>query len=676
MAEVEAAVRGTVRATPTALNKYEILVRKAIGGGEISNLKEDLSLVRAGGSAYDAMLYVCTIPDLPKTTLLKDVVSPEEMVAYMGLETGKTVGCDLHHFGPRNFNENANAGPSLLSFGIRRKKGLYNPLRDLAFDIYRAYMLGVITEEGLPFLAAQLGARTKLRELREFKERSAKGQPLGRGVIGFDALEQFFFSPLVRAFDELVKKMKPDSKCPLKHKMVRQSLQFVKWSKKVMEAQRVVGADASQYDTRRPSEDVIWAVDVILAHFNWEGVDGQRRRSFFRAVAVRVFSKYGIVMEGGEKFTIIDGTPTGSALTSSVNTIMTSGYLYYILKKHNLTDVAWISAAGDDFLIGFYHSNVVPTLELMRDLQQVFDFVIKHGSAFDCSGDYAVKMWQATFKPGTNLKRGTSSILRIAKWKIVRGGLKIDNSLGLSHRVHYGFFNKPHFLGCYMLPSGLPIRRASECRLRMLHPEGICKNPRDYMQRCLNQIVDNPFHETFVNQMFQRFLVCVSVLCSCGTVSFEIGCKLARQKLDPKYPYWFLPGAVYWRRTSGVWDLEEDALLGAFVAMLRKFHAEVILLHARTDEGLVEHWQIKSFMQTSGVRPPRHWGYGFVDAYDKLLNAIGMLCVKSLTHEEVMGEFEEEECENVLAFDEYRNFVIDACKTCEYSTLELYLKAL
>jgi len=84
--------------------------------------------IRCGGNISDAFQYLAAAPPLYQQKRLSETFTPQDAHKELGLPSGLRVNWDVEACTPRTFNEDASAGPTLASVGIKTKAGCRNKL--------------------------------------------------------------------------------------------------------------------------------------------------------------------------------------------------------------------------------------------------------------------------------------------------------------------------------------------------------------------------------------------------------------------------------------------------------------------------------------------------------------------------------------------------------------------
>lgn len=190
-------------AIPHARSKWEAMMRKVIGGGEIRNWAVDSSYYRGGGNLSDALRLLIDASEKRPGTSLREQLPIDEARRHLLLPSGLPVPVGRAAVSIKNFNHEATAGPSLRAFGIKRKWGLKEELEDFAWECYSRYADRAPADESLPFVAARVGYRTKLVTQTDAVRKVTAWEPIGRCLMMFDAHEQAFSSPLYNVLSNI-----------------------------------------------------------------------------------------------------------------------------------------------------------------------------------------------------------------------------------------------------------------------------------------------------------------------------------------------------------------------------------------------------------------------------------------------------------------------------------------
>lgn len=134
------------RAIPFSRSRWEVGVRKVIGGGEVLNWDIDGNKYRGGGCFADAIKLLAGATQRPPQRLLEDCYTITTAREALGLPPDLAVPSGKGSCHVRNYNDDATSGPFLWSFGIKKKYGLDKLLQSLMEDIYCHYSISEATD--------------------------------------------------------------------------------------------------------------------------------------------------------------------------------------------------------------------------------------------------------------------------------------------------------------------------------------------------------------------------------------------------------------------------------------------------------------------------------------------------------------------------------------------------
>nr|BBH51573.1 fusion protein [Blueberry latent virus]BBI01012.1 fusion protein [Blueberry latent virus] len=584
---------------PRSRSKWEAGVRKIIGGGELKDWFKAKSMYRGGGNLFDALRLLSACDDYDGYTRLKGNYSVEaareKLLLPSGLRVPDGVGC-VHM---KNFNDEASAGPLCRAFGIRRKAGLKSRLEQFAWEIYDGIGNGDLDLGAIPPFLARVGYRTKLVTGEKAMRKISTGDSIGRAIMMLDAYEQAFSSPIFNVISDAVTHLHSDPTSGWRNYLIRASSDWGKMYKEMRKAKVVVELDWKKFDRERPADHISFFIDVILSCFaprttREEKLLGAYRRAMENALLHRV-----LMTDDGGVLTVDGMVPSGSLWTGIIGTGLNILYIGYALSDIGISPLNYVpKCAGDDNLTFFSRDYGDAAFKRLRvKLNEMFranideeDFIIHRTPFF-------VTKAQAVFPPGTDLSKGTSSILNQCKWVQFEGEIIIDEAMGLSHRWEYRFQGKPKFLANYWLPDGRSIRPATDSLERLLYPEGLHQTIEDYEMAVLAMVVDNPWNSHNVNHMMHRFCI-VQQIKRQSMVGIKAEDVMWYSKLRGKegegIPY---PQVAYWRRQEKKVFMEEIPELMGYIKKFQTFLSGVSTLYSRDSAGGIDAWMFMSILR-------------------------------------------------------------------------------
>nr|DBA07007.1 TPA_asm: RNA-dependent RNA polymerase [Allium cepa amalgavirus 1] len=591
--------RGPLGGIPTARSKFEAMVRKVIGGGEMLNWSIDSNMYRGGGNFTDALTLLADARYDAPEMFLSDYLSIEKARSLLCLPSDLKVPCHRNCVSVNNFNNEATAGPFFRAHGIRNKYGMRLQLEDFAWECYNAYVDSGGNPSMLPYISSRVGFRTKLVSTTEAFAKMKDNKPIGRCVMMLDAIEQMFSTPLYNVLSKTTAAQRFDIKSGFRNTIVRASSDWAKFWEEVKAAKVIVELDWKKFDRERPTEDLEFIIQVIISCFK---PTDERERLFLRGYGIMLrrclIDRYFITDDGGV-FKIDGMVPSGSLWTGWVDTALNILYLQSVMISLGFVSTAVSpKCAGDDNLTLFWKDfDDKRLLSIKTRLNAWFRAGIDDEDFFIHRPPYHVTREQATFPPGTDLTKGTSRKLKDAIWIPIDGEPIIDQAQGLSHRWQYVFRGKPKFLSAYWLEDGRPIRPTHVNAEKLLFPEGIHKDIEQYESAVLSMIVDNPYNHHNVNHCMHRFIICEQVK------------RQSAAGIDPVDILWFsrirpgnpdvvpYPMVASWRRCEGYVDLEQLPFISDYVKDLKEFVAGVTSLYARDSIGGLDAWRFTEIIR-------------------------------------------------------------------------------
>ncbi|ULN99171.1 RNA dependent RNA polymerase RdRp [Pterostylis amalgavirus 2] len=592
-----AAERG--RAIPVARSHFEASLRRIIGGGEMRDWSIASSMFRGGGNSNDALRLLSQADWRPPGKTLREVWSVDGARRQLGLDSGLAVPDGIGSVRMKNFNEDATAGPFLRAFGVKKKFGLKGLLENFMWRVYDSFALGRISQSGLPFLTARVGFRTKLVPMSKALEKISEGDALGRAVMMLDALEQASSSPLYNVLSNLSFRRRHDIPSGFCNGIVRASSDWGVLWEQVKRAQVIVELDWKKFDRERPSEDLLFLIEVVVSCFLPRSPREERLLLGYKIMMQRALVERSFVMDEGGAFSIEGMVPSGSLWTGWVDTALNILYIKAACFDIGIAPSTFVpKCAGDDNLTLFsFDPGDARLLLLRKGLNEWFRAGIEEEDFLILRPPFHVSKFQAVFPPGTDLARGTSKILEKASWVEFEGEPEIDPSSGKSHRWEYRFKGKPKFLASYWLQDGRPIRPAADNLEKLLWPEGIHSSLEEYEASVASMIVDNPWNHHNLNHLLSRYVIIQEIRRVCsphGNHHFCMSMAKEREKKGAPVPF---PSVAPWRRGSIHGRLEDYPEAQQAIRIFREFAAGVTSLYARKASGGIDAWKFMDILR-------------------------------------------------------------------------------
>ncbi|UWU44405.1 polyprotein [Gymnadenia amalgavirus 2] len=591
---------------PVSRSSWEAGVRRLIGGGELRDWSEANDMYRGGGNLFDAIRIFASADFSSSFSCLGDILSVDRAREVLCLVGGLEVPDGPLSCVMKNFNDDATAGPTLRSYGVKKKYGLKDMIEQFVWSWYDRVGDGEIEVDRLPFLLSRVGYRSKLLEATAALEKIAEDAPIGRAVMMLDAVEQSFNSPLYNALCPLIVKLHKDKDSGWRNFLIRASSDWGHLWKEVDSAKCIVELDWSKFDRERPDCDISFFIDVICSCFVPKTTREERLLAGYRRMLqVSLLHKF-LMLDDGGCFKFSGMIPSGSLWTGVVGTGLNILYITCALEKLGYNRAQFSpKCAGDDNLTLFKVRAKKSGLKLLRTtLNDMFRAGIKDEDFFIHYPPYHVTTEQAVFPPGIDLSLGTSRVIRKAKWVEFDGELCIDESIGKSHRWRYNFFKKPKFLANFFLRDGRCIRPAKDNLEKLLWPEGLHKTIEDYESALMSMVVDNPWNHHNVNHLMHRYCIVQQVKRQSYDIPAHDVLALAGLREDVNGAVAF-PMIGYWRRQDAKVDMEKVPELRPYLAVFKSFVTNVSTLYSRAAQGGIDAWQ---FMEI--IRGERSLGSG------------------------------------------------------------------
>lgn len=591
-----------------------------IGGGELSDWEEAKGKVRGGGDLGDALLLLSGARQDVGGCRLVEVMHPLVARTILRLPNNLRVPDGRACLSIQHYNEEATAGPFLRSFGIRRKTGLKEEIEDTMWRLYDLVGNGELDVEGLPFITARVGYRTKLLSQGSAMTKLAGGEAMGRAVMMMDALEQAASMPLYSVVDGVVADLHSRKGSPWANKVVRASSMWREMWSEVKRSRVIVELDWKKFDRERPEEDLLFMIDLVCSCFKPENGRERRLLAGYKIMMRRALVDRVCVLDNGSCFKVSGMVPSGSLWTGWMDTALNILYLTHAFQSAGVErQIFNPKCAGDDNLTLFDKDVPDAVLEQGRvNLNEMFNAGIESDEFLIHRRPYHVFREQACFPRGVDLKAGTSDKLHLAEWRPISGLMDIDETAGRSHRWRYHYHGHPKFLSCYWLEDGLPLRPAVDSKERLLWPEGIHETLEDYEEAVMAMVIDNPFNDHTVNQMMHRYLIIQEVRrqAAVGVKPVDI---LWYSKFRPNQggpvPY---PTVGFWRRQEEWVDLTKCKREGIWVQQYLEFVAGITNLYLRDVKGGIDAWMFMDIIRGQRQLPDTQVGSNF-DAWLQFL---------------------------------------------------------
>lgn len=558
----------------------------------MSDWKEQKTKFRGGGDLGDALLLLANAREDVCGSRLREVYHPRVARDVLCLPSGLRVPDGPECVKITHFNADATSGPFLRRFGVRKKEGLQAQIEETVWRLYDMVGKGEMPVENMPWVTARLGYRTKLLSEEKALRSMSEGKALGRAVMMMDAIEQATSAPLYSVLDDHVAQLHSRERSPWANKVVRASSMWKGFYKEIKRSRVVLELDWKKFDLERPSDDILFVIEVICSCFEPRSVREERLLNAYKLMLRRALVDRVVVLDNGTCFKVDGMVPSGSLWTGWLDTALNILYLTHAFQSVGIDRHLFIpKCAGDDNLTLFECDVSDEILEQGRiALNTMFNAGIEKEEFLIHRGPYYVYREQACFPLGVDVSKGTSDKLHLASWVPFTGEMVIDQAAGKSHRWRFHYAGKPKFLSCYWLRNGLPIRPAYDSKERILWPEGIHSTLEEYEEAVLAMVVDNPFNDHTVNQMMHRYLIIQEIkrqACTGVRPDTVVWYSKFRDAATNVVPY---PSVGYWRRQDEWVDLENAPKEKEWIRDFRQFQAEITSLYIRNIQGKIDAW--------------------------------------------------------------------------------------
>jgi hypothetical protein len=401
----------------------------------------------------------------------------------------------------KKYNFMSNPGPTFLREGFSRKLTAFSCAHDMYEEIVGRAHRGELDKS---FLKPRYGiaGRAKLTEWDKTFTRLSEGKAVGRAVWMADAHESLVANVFVSPLNEWNKRNL--FKTPF-------SIGFNRFrdGKKFLEHLTPFGVhicgDYDEYDSTLSGDIILSAFMFIDELF----VDFEGKEQLLRWLYEELVHSH-LVLADGSQFRKSGGVPSGSGLTSWIDTICNAMMLWVALEYQGLTDYGLVTY-GDDCVI----SLTVPAGENNKS----FASKVRQKLCSGLKRRFRVSMTEAKSEIATRATVGARKPVGLDPW-IGRTGKALrqlaaemrathgyvnwndlwedldfvpDGPLSEfgCHRFHYRFAGAVNFLGFYLLPNGGMIRPTIQMEARILCPERPVKTIDEHLERLVCAYIEN-----------------------------------------------------------------------------------------------------------------------------------------------------------------------------------------
>ncbi|DAZ90999.1 TPA_asm: fusion protein [Chionochloa macra amalgavirus 1] len=609
----------TPRQIPVSRSKFEAAIRKIIGGGALSTWERDKEMYRGGGNTADALLLLSTACEKLPGAFLKDRFGLFSARLALGLPDDFPVPDGRQCCVMKNFNNDATAGPFLRRFGINSKRGLKRILEDEMWQYYDDFASGRVSSSCLPYFCARLGFRTKLLDKEKALRRIKEQKAFGRAVMMMDALEQAASTPLYNVVSQYAFSRRLERDFGFKNSVIRASSDWPKIWSHVREAKAVVELDWSKFDRERPSEDLLFIVDVVCSCFRPKNEREKRLLKAYKIMMKSALVDRVIVLDSDGALHIDGMVPSGSLWTGFIDTALNILYIKSACTVLGIPSCDFSPmCAGDDNLTLFWRDPGRKLDELRVILNRDYRAGIDREDYLIHRGKFYVTKRQATFPKNLNLKEGTSKLMKYVKWVEFEGELIVNEAEGMSHRWEYHFRGCPKFLSFYWLPDGRPIRPSHDNLEKLLWPEGLHTSMGDYMAAVASMAVDNPYNHHNINHLLMRFIICSQIMhSSAGWMKPQETMWFAKIKAKEGEEVPF-PMVAPWRRQKKHARMEDYTEVHDLMTEFRDFVAGITSLYVRDPSGGLDAYHYMDLIRGDSRVGDGQYGNDLVDWLDWL----------------------------------------------------------
>lgn len=499
---------------------YFIESMTAIGGGNLKKLKTCMNYIRVGGSLQDKVNYLSNYSSAQQHTKKiaeagEFFLSPKELARKcFNYDEEKFKILSLNDVGATvKLNTTANPGFVLKEIFKIDNKGDAKYILWGAFEAL--YSNWTSNFDGLKIDTFwTMASRPKLTTYDKAKDKSRSGVGVGRVISLPDGIEQFVNHPVWYPLMEYVKRKNKECEFGDTPIMLGVSRTDVHWKALAHHFKRkwdyIYTGDWSQYDMRVPDyllENAIQA--MVIAYTHDEDVNHKNYiNNWIMYVRENVLNGSYIIGKD-HRIERVSGVPSGSLLTSLIDSITNYNALYEVMRSLGYNDNEFeIGVYGDDHYILFNDLKGASPRQFREDILKMAEvlFCFKgdiEETTLNRTEFMTCRYKRPVYKEDWHiLMKGTSHLTPIRYEYSDKPFLAHNYQEGTTHRSSFEFKGKPKFLSYYWRHDLAPIRPLIECEARILNPESNIKDLDDYEALLWSWVFENMWNKYFLNDMY------------------------------------------------------------------------------------------------------------------------------------------------------------------------------
>jgi len=404
----------------------------------------------------------------------------------------------------------ANPGYILNNLGFQEKSECV-PLMIGAYEMI--YSNWTSQENGFqPKINWTMASRPKIIKKKKAVSKVRHNEPVGRVISLPDAIEQWINHPVWYPIMSRIKFYNKEclfGNTPIMLGLKRAGVSWNYLRYHMKERKYIFSGDWSQYDQRVNSylfENAIRAISYLFDH---EDVNTHNYiQNWIKFVREQVMNGTYII-DKSKVLERVGGVPSGSLLTSLIDSITNFNVIYEIMRVMDYKDTEFeIGVYGDDHYVLFDDLKGMTPPMFKKKFSDIaaalFNFKSSPEDTVICETENMEVEYKKPIydEPWYELMEGTSEKKPIG-YQYSSQIFRIHNLMkGETHRQNYYFTGKPSFLSYYWRDDGMPIRPLIECMARILNPEKPIQTIEEYEALIWSWIYENIYNYHFVNDMY------------------------------------------------------------------------------------------------------------------------------------------------------------------------------
>jgi hypothetical protein len=491
-----------------------------MGGSVRKNLNRFKNHVRYGGGLNDAHRYLSEYDKNYDAQAFRNL-STRRFARFLGIRRGmgRVLGLD-EVLSSVKINLDANPGPSYKVAGYEKKLDAINT------SVRAAELVVDQLAEGLdpaPPLYS-LAGRPKLTTMKKALEKLRGGRPVGRAVMMADAHETL----LASRFSQPMLQWAKESQKVIMLGYNKYAGDVTRLTSELVKYNTYLTIDFSRFDSTVSSRLIHKGFNVIA---NFFGLTDENPEGKLLRWLESQFTNSVLVTKDGVLFQKSGGVPSGSALTSLVDSLCSAYVMWTIMegmKQDGQISGYDLRTYGDDVLLSVHYRG--PDHARRKKGRALAGMVSAYAETYfgmsvsaedtrvccNLFVQYAVPN-----VPGHILDR--SSVYMRAyhrqqekllgrrltfneKWMLVQTEPKGPFVGGTTHRWTYVFWDSPDFLSYYFHENGSMIRPTSEVIDRILNPESPVMTLDAHINHLMSALVENANNDHTINHVMHYML--------------------------------------------------------------------------------------------------------------------------------------------------------------------------